>query len=89
MIVNGETKSQPIADKARSVSRMYFTFVTEQEEPCEGRLSSTVLWERGGETPLRDPTRCELLGRRDVNFFFPINSKKKDLHTKHTNVTAQ
>ncbi len=32
MIVNGETKSQPIADKTRGVSRMYFTFVTEQEE---------------------------------------------------------
>ena len=26
-----------------------------QEEPCEGRLSSTVPWEREGETPLRDP----------------------------------
>ena len=25
------------------------------EEPCEGRLSSTVPWERKGETPLRDP----------------------------------
>ena len=25
------------------------------EEPCEGRLSSTVPWERRGETPLRDP----------------------------------
>jgi hypothetical protein len=31
-------------------------FVTELEEPCEGRLSSTVLWERRGATPLRDPT---------------------------------
>ena len=39
------------------VSKMcYFTFVMKQEEPCEERLSSTVLWERGGETPLRDPT---------------------------------
>ncbi len=27
------------------------------EEPCEGRLSSTVPWERRGETPLRDPIR--------------------------------
>ena len=56
MIVNGESKSQPIAAKVRGVSKMYFTFVTEQEEPCEGRLSSTVLWERRGVTPLRDPT---------------------------------
>jgi hypothetical protein len=24
------------------------------EEPCEGRPSSTVPWERKGETPLRD-----------------------------------
>jgi len=28
---------------------------------CEGRLSSTVLCERGGETPLRDPTSCHKL----------------------------
>ncbi len=43
---------------------VFVTFVTEQEElplerrdrVCEGRLSSTVLWEREGETPLRDPT---------------------------------
>lgn len=25
------------------------------EEPCEVRISSTVPWERKGETPLRDP----------------------------------
>ena len=25
------------------------------EEPCEVRVSSTVPWERKGETPLRDP----------------------------------
>lgn len=31
------------------------TFVTKLEEPCEGRLSSTVPWERRGEIPLRDP----------------------------------
>jgi hypothetical protein len=31
-------------------------FVTEQhEEPCEGRLSRTVLWEGKGEIPLPDP----------------------------------
>ena len=27
----------------------------EHEEPCEGRLSSTVLWEGEGEIPLPDP----------------------------------
>ncbi len=31
------------------------TFVTEHEEPCEGRLSSTVPWEGRGEIPLPDP----------------------------------
>jgi len=36
---------------------VYFDiFVIEQEEPYEGRLSRTVLWERRGEIPLRDPT---------------------------------
>ena len=29
--------------------------VYKQEEPCEGRLSSTVPWERGSEILLRDP----------------------------------
>jgi len=29
------------------------TFATEPEEPCEGRLSSTVPWEREGEIPSR------------------------------------
>ena len=28
----------------------------EQEEPYESRGSRTVLWERWGETPRRDPT---------------------------------
>jgi hypothetical protein len=27
----------------------------EHEEPCEGRLSRTVLWEGEGEIPLPDP----------------------------------
>ena len=26
------------------------------QEPYDGRLSRTDLWERGGEIPLRDPT---------------------------------
>jgi len=57
MIENDEAISQRISGKGVCVSEMcYFTFVIKQEEPCEGRLSSTVLWERGGETPLRDPT---------------------------------
>ena len=30
--------------------------VIKQEEPCEGRLSSTVPWEPEGETPLGDST---------------------------------
>ncbi len=33
MIVNGESKLQAIAAIVRGVSRMYFTFVTEQEVP--------------------------------------------------------
>jgi len=33
---------------------LYFSDA-EQEEPCEGRLSSTVLWEGRGEIPLSDP----------------------------------
>lgn len=33
-----------------------YIFVIEQEEPCESRGSSTVPWERRGETPQRDPT---------------------------------
>jgi len=28
------------------------------EEPYDGRLSRTVLWERSGEIPLRDPIVC-------------------------------
>lgn len=42
---------------------IFYTFLIEQEEPYEGRLSQpvpilrdTVLWERRGETPLCDPT---------------------------------
>ncbi|MBX2928868.1 MAG: chitobiase/beta-hexosaminidase C-terminal domain-containing protein [Saprospiraceae bacterium] len=32
----------------------------EHEEPCEGRLSRTVLWEGRGETPLPDPIVAKL-----------------------------
>ena len=39
------------------IHNVLITFVIEQEEPYEGRLSRTVLWERRGEIPLRDPTR--------------------------------
>jgi len=49
-----ETKSQPIT--LRIPKMLFSNIVTKQEEPCEGRLSSTVLWEREGETPSRDPT---------------------------------
>jgi len=37
--------------------------VIEQEEPCEGRLSSTVPWEREGEIPLRDSIVTWILHR--------------------------
>ena len=32
----------------------------EQEDPYESRGSRTVLWERGGEIPQRDPTRMHV-----------------------------
>ncbi len=35
--------------------------VYKQEEPCEGRLSSTVPWERRGEIPLRDPISTHIM----------------------------
>jgi len=36
--------------------------IYKQEEPCEVRVSSTVLWERGGEIPLRDPIVRHAIG---------------------------
>ena len=57
-----ETKSQPIT--LRIPKMLFSNIVTKQEEPCEGRLSSTVLWEREGETPSRDPTMGWLENRR-------------------------
>jgi hypothetical protein len=37
------------------------------QEPCESRGSSTELWERGGEIPLRHPTqRFEDLSRTTI-----------------------
>ena len=62
------------------VSKMcYFTFVMKQEEPCEGRLSYTVLWERRGVTPLRDPTidnqidhRHYVLRHEAIYFVIPV-----------------
>ena len=35
--------------------KFYYFSDDEQEEPCEGRLSSTVLWEGRGEILLPDP----------------------------------
>jgi len=35
--------------------KFYYFSDEEQEEPCEGRLSSTVLWEGRGEIPPPDP----------------------------------
>ena len=40
---------------------MFITFVMKLEELYEGRLSRTVLWEREGETPSRDP----IIGKRN------------------------
>jgi hypothetical protein len=53
---------------------VYFDiFVIEQEVPYEGRLSLTVLWERRGEIPLRDPTSY----KRDLT-----NIKTNNMATK-------
>ena len=51
-----DIKSQPITERFLVNPKCIInTFVIEPEEPCEGRLSSTVPWERKGEIPLRDP----------------------------------
>jgi hypothetical protein len=42
--------------------------VMKLEEPCEGRPSSTVPWERKGETPLRDPISCYYSGALLIMF---------------------
>jgi len=34
--------------------------IYKHEEPCEGRLSRTVLWEARGGIPLADPITCHL-----------------------------
>ena len=52
MIDYYEIKSQPITI---GTSTKFYTFVIEQEEPCEARVSSTVPWEREGAIPSRDP----------------------------------
>ena len=41
-----------------NIQNVLITFVIEQEEPYEGRLSRTVPWEPKGETPLGDSTGC-------------------------------
>ena len=51
-----------------------------QEEPCEGRLSSTVPWEREGETPSRDPT----IGNAWATSELPTDCKKL-IMTKQNN----
>ncbi|MFO0361945.1 MAG: hypothetical protein ACK500_08960, partial [Flavobacteriales bacterium] len=38
----------------------------EHEEPCEGRLSRTVLWEGRGEIPLPDPIMGKFKKRHKV-----------------------
>jgi len=41
----------------KSLRELIFEVIYEHEEPCEVRVLCTVLWERGGEIPLRDPIR--------------------------------
>ena len=43
------------------------------EEPCDGRLSSTVPWERKGETPLRGPVGSNYFGTCIKENFFYLN----------------
>ena len=52
-----ETKSQPIRDELVHPTNIlhYLCVIYKHEEPCEGRLSRTVLWEGWGEIPLPDP----------------------------------
>ena len=52
-----ETKSQPIRDELVHPMKIlhYLCVIYKHEEPCEGRLSRTVLWEGWGEIPLPDP----------------------------------
>ena len=38
----------------------------QQEEPCEGRLSRTVLWEALGEIPGADPIRCNTADNNQI-----------------------
>ncbi len=48
-----------------AISQCSYTFVIEQEEQYESRGSRMVLWERRGETPLRDPTTSNSKERYD------------------------
>jgi len=61
-----ETKSQPIRDELVHPMKIlhYLCVIYKHEEPCEGRLSRTVLWEGWGEIPLPDPiiTAYQYLG---------------------------
>jgi LruC domain-containing protein len=51
------------------------------EEPCEGRLSSTVPWERKGETPLRDPIDDETVinGGAELGMYNGAMFRTKDI----------
>ncbi|HUN03426.1 MAG TPA: hypothetical protein PLS00_11265 [Niabella sp.] len=48
----------------------------EQEEPCEGRLSSTVLWEGRGEIPLPDPISNKAKGQHHKKIKLGKRKKK-------------
>ncbi len=53
-----QRKAQSFPALEIGVSIISSILVTKQEEPYEGRLSRTVLWEREGEIPLRDSIVC-------------------------------
>jgi antitoxin YefM len=68
--------------------------VIEQEEPYESRGSRTVLWERRGETPLRDPTRphvdkkgTNLYKLSNKYLYLYFNSNLKNTKMKAANFT--
>jgi len=53
--------------------RSYISSDKEHEEPYEGRLSRTVLWEGWGEIPLPDPIPCNKNKTKSIK----INKKCK------------
>ena len=60
LIITKRNQSQLSVMVLVTSKNVLITFVIEQEEPYEGRLSRKVPWERRGETPLRDPTMANV-----------------------------